>query len=111
VENKPYPLKRSSDFREVATHGTRKRLSAWLTVQILPSTDSNNYFGITVSRKVANSVVRNKLKRWVRNCVRTEKWPAKYKACIIVFVFRPQADSEFFSKKQYSEFKQLFADI
>ncbi len=111
MASKPYPLKRSSIFREVSLNSKKKRLSSWLTVQLMPSADSKNYFGVTVSRKVANSVIRNKLKRWVRNCVQTEKWPEKLNAHIIVFVFKQQADSGFFSNKKYSEFVELFKNI
>ena len=77
----------------------------------MPSKDAKNYFGITASRKVANSVVRNKLKRWVRNCVQSEIWPEKYDSCTIVFVFKPQADAEFFSKLEYKEFKDIFSRL
>lgn len=111
MASKPYPLKRSSSFKEVALKGTKKRLSSWVTLQLMQSEDSKNYYGITASRKVGNSVVRNKLKRWVRNCVRTEKWPEKYNAYIFVFVFKSQADPKFFSNKKYSEFVELFHKI
>ena len=106
-----YPLKKSSSFREVALKGKKKRLSAWLILQMMPSQDSKNYYGVTVSRKVANSVVRNKLKRWVRNCVYAEKWPEKYNGYTFVFVFKPQAEDGFFSKREFSEFKELFQKI
>lgn len=111
MASKPYPLKRSSSFKETALKGTKKRLSSWVTLQLMQSDDSKNYYGITASRKVGNSVVRNKLKRWVRNCVRTEKWPEKYNAHIFVFVFKSQADDKFFSNKKYSEFVELFKKI
>jgi ribonuclease P protein component len=124
VANKPHPLKKSSSFREAAIKGSKKRLSAWVHLQILPSEDSRCYYGITISRKVANSVTRNKLKRWVRNCVQTEKWPEKFNAHTLVFVFKPkfnahtlvfvfkpQAEDKFFSKREYSEFKALFNRI
>ncbi|AGH96837.1 ribonuclease P protein component [Pseudobdellovibrio exovorus JSS] len=78
---------------------------------MLPSVDAKNYFGVTVSRKVANSVIRNKLKRWVRNCVSTEKWPEKYESYTFVFVFKPQADAKFFTQKKYSDFKDLYKNI
>ncbi|MGZ3690328.1 MAG: ribonuclease P protein component [Pseudobdellovibrio sp.] len=111
MANKAYPLKKSSSFRKVAQNSKKLRLSKWLTLQVMPSGDSNNYVGITVSGKVANSVVRNKLKRWVKNCVQSEKWPEKYNACIFVFVFKPQAEPKFFSNLQYKEFKELFISL
>lgn len=78
---------------------------------MMPSADSNNYYGVTASRKVGNSVTRNKLKRWVRNCVQNEAWPEKYNDYIFVFVFKPQADDKFFSKKSYAEFLEAYKKI
>jgi len=111
VANKPQPLKRSSSFKEVASKGLRKRLSSWVTLQLMPSSDLKNYYGITISRKVANSVIRNKLKRWVRNCVQKEAWPKKYNAFIFVFVFKPQAENIFFANKKYAEFLEIYKTI
>ena len=111
MANKSYPLKKSSSYSEVAKKSKKLRLSFWLTLQVLPSSDACNYYGVTVSRKVANSVVRNKLKRWVRNCVRTEKWPEKYSGSIFVFVFKPQAEDKFFSNLKYNKFKELFTNL
>lgn len=109
--NKLYPLKSSSDFKKVALNGSRKRLSSWLTLQVMLSPDSLNYFGITISRKVANAVVRNKLKRWVRSCVQNEEWPTKYYGYTLVFVFKQQAEAEFFSKTTYSDFLKIYKKI
>ena len=111
MANRAYPLKKSSSFREVALKSKKLRLSRWLTLQVMPSSDSRNYYGMTVSGKVANAVVRNKLKRWVRNCVQTEKWPSKYDAHSFVFVFKPQAEADFFTKLEYSQFKELFSSL
>ncbi len=111
MENKVYPLKKSSSFRDVALNGKKLKLSAWLTVQFKPSLDRCNYYGITASGKVANAIVRNKLKRWVRNCVKIENWPRQYNEHTLVFVFKPQAECKFFSKLQYADFKTLFNNI
>jgi ribonuclease P protein component len=111
VANKAYPLKKSSSFKDVAQKSKRLRLSSWLTLQVLSSPDGHNYYGMTASRKVAGSVVRNKLKRWVRACVRTEKWPDKFDKCTLVFVFKPQAEPKFFSNLKYKEFKELYSRL
>jgi ribonuclease P protein component len=111
VANKVYPLKRSSNFKEASIQGKRLRLASWIILQIVDSEDSKNYFGITASGKVGNAIVRNKLKRWVRNCVRTEKWPNQFISKTVVFVFKPQNEENFYSRVKYSEFLQLFKSI
>jgi ribonuclease P protein component len=111
VANKVFPLKRSSNFKEASVKGRKLKLASWLTLHIVNSEDSKNYFGITASRKVSHAVIRNKLKRWVRNCVRTEKWPEKLQSKTVVFVFKPQSDESFYSKVKYAEFIEVFRKI
>lgn len=111
MASKPFPLKKSSDYRNAALNGQKRRLSFWLTIQTIQSKDNKNYFGITISSKVAHSVVRNKLKRWVRACVQNEPWPRKYAECQIVFVFRQQRDSNFFKNLKFQQFVEIFRAI
>ncbi len=111
MANKVYPLKKSASYRNVAAKGFRKKLSNWLFIQLIASVDSKNYFGVTVSRKVGNAVIRNKLKRWVKNCVRTEAWPRSYEAHTIVCVFKQQASDEFYKDLEYKEFLRVFSSL
>lgn len=39
----------------------------------LPGQADQSRFGITVSRKVGNAVVRNRVKRWLREAIRHER--------------------------------------
>ncbi len=102
--SKLYPLKKSSEFAKISKKGIKHRLSRWLTLAVLDSTDGNSYFGMTVSSKVGAAVLRNKLKRWVRHSVRTRKWPENLKGKSVVFMFRAQPDG-FYKKLTYAEFK------
>ena len=111
MANKVYPLKRSSNFAEASLKGKKQRLASWVTLHIIESSDSKNYFGVTASRKVGSAVIRNKLKRWVRNCVRTELWPNHLQAKTVVFVFRPQTKESFYSDLKFQEFVQLYKKI
>lgn len=107
MENKTYSLKKSSKFKEVSSSGKRIYLSSWVFLLALTSEDKVSYFGITVSRKVGNAVVRNKLKRWVRNFVQSDKWKKNFEGKTIVFVFKPQKEG-FYSQLQFKEFTELF---
>ncbi|MBK9324666.1 MAG: ribonuclease P protein component [Bdellovibrionaceae bacterium] len=58
-------LKRSSDFLFLKKNGKRIAPTKWLLLNYFNS-EKELEFGITASRKVGDAVVRNKLKRWVR---------------------------------------------
>jgi ribonuclease P protein component len=111
VVSKPLQIKKTSTYQNIAASRNRKKLCDWLYVQYLSSEDQKNHFGTIASKKVGNAVVRNKLKRWVRSCVRSEKWPVKFDQHFVVFVFKQQTNSEFFSKLKYSEFLAVFKKV
>lgn len=71
-------LKRNSDFGLVYKEG--KSFANRLFVMIVRESaeDRPNRVGISVSKKIGNSVVRHRLKRQVRECFRThwQQWRA-----------------------------------
>lgn len=105
------PLKSSVSFKHALSRGKKLRLSAWLTVYVLSDEKGESRFGLTISRKVAHSVIRNKLKRWVRASAQSTYWPTLFSGKIVVFVFRPQTDSQFYKKLQFKEFKERLAQV
>ncbi len=80
-------------------------------IQYIQTESSSTYVGVTASRKVGPAVLRNKLKRWVRNCVRSSEFKEKLSERLhgfkLVFVFRPQVD-DFYQQLSYGEFKDVF---
>jgi len=108
VANKPKPLTRSSDYKEASLKGKKLRPAAWLSLHVLPLQEEFSFYGVTVSRKVGSSVIRNRLKRWVRNCVRSEKWPEQFVSKRVVFVFRPQTSETFYKQLKYKDFVEVF---
>ncbi len=109
ANSRPLPLKKTSDYSTLNLKGQRIRLSPWLNLLVMNSLDGKDYFGMTVSRKIGKAVIRNKLKRWVKNCVLKEPWPTKFKGKQIVFVFRAQSD-DFFKNIPFSEFKRVYSE-
>ena len=107
VNSRPQPIKKSSDFSRINLKGKRIKLCPWLTLLVHQSEDDKSYFGLTVSRKIGKAVTRNKLKRWVRNCVLKESWPSQFKGKQVVFLFRAQSD-DFFKKLEFKEFKRIY---
>lgn len=62
-------LKNNADFKQVYSKGTSKG-NKYLVMYILENNQSVNRFGISVSKKVGNSVVRHHLARLLRESYR-----------------------------------------
>ena len=68
-------LRRRSDFLDVQRHG-RKHQTTHLVVLYLERPGETWRVGIVVSKKVGGSVVRNKVKRWLREVLRQTPTPS-----------------------------------
>ncbi len=64
-------LRRSADYRRVQGKGRRAHARD-LVILYLPGQTGESRVGLTVSRKVGGAVVRNRVKRWLREAVRHE---------------------------------------
>lgn len=86
-------IQRSSDFRRIQGSG-RKVRSAHLLLCALPRRAApdqagaapvvDSRFGLTVSRKVGNAVIRNRIKRWLREAVRLTPPPASHWDLVLI---------------------------
>ena len=65
-------LRHRSEFKRVQERGQRHAASA-LVLLVLPNTLGHRRLGVTVSSKVGNSVVRSKIKRWLREIFRKRR--------------------------------------
>ena len=62
-------LKKNSDFKNVYTHG-KSYANKYLVMYVLENNLGKNRIGISVSKKVGNSVVRHRVTRLVRESYR-----------------------------------------
>ena len=62
-------IKINQEFRTVYKNG-RSRANAYLVVYLLENSSDRNRLGISVSKKVGNSVVRHRLKRLIKESYR-----------------------------------------
>ena len=62
-------LKKNKDFQQVYRHGTSKA-NRYLVMYVLENQYMKNRLGISVSKKVGNSVVRHRITRLIRESYR-----------------------------------------
>jgi ribonuclease P protein component len=82
-------LQRPSEFQRVFQHG-KKLIAPFFIVYILPTSASYSRLGIAVSKRVGQAVVRNRVKRYVRELFRRHK-ALLVPPCDVVFVARREA--------------------
>lgn len=70
--SKPEPLRKRSDFLRVQNHGKRFKDNAMLLL-IDRGVETKTRVGYTISRKVGNAVVRNRVRRRMREVIRNHR--------------------------------------
>jgi ribonuclease P protein component len=82
-------VRKRLDYLRIQNQGRRFSTEHYL-VFALPSATGATRFGVTVSRKVGDSVTRNRVKRWIRESCRrlARELPPRFD---LVVVARPQA--------------------
>lgn len=98
-------LKKNEDFGRVYRQG-KSYGNKLLVMYVLEKGQSlENRVGISVSKKVGNSVIRHRIKRLVRECFRThwQQWKAGYD---IVVIARQNAKS-----KSYQEIESALLHL
>ena len=97
-------LKKNQDFQKVYRNGTSKG-NRYLVMYVLKNQYMKNRLGISVSKKVGNSVVRHRLTRLIRESYRLNE--AEFENGLdIVVVARPQAKD-----RTYHEIEKAFMDL
>ena len=77
-------ISKNFEFLNVYHHG-KSYANRYLVMYILKNGSSNNRYGITVSKKVGNSVVRHRVTRLIRESIRLneEKFARGYDLSLI----------------------------
>ena len=98
-----YVLKKRAEFLDIRKKG-KTIYAQFFIINYFLSSQSDFYFGLTVSRKIGNAVKRNYLKRIIRSIVvnNLNSMPKNTKLEII-----PKKQIE---KKKYSELEKDFLD-
>ena len=67
--NRTQGLKKDSDFRKVYKHG-KSFANRYLVMYILNNKSENSRIGISVSKKVGKAIIRNKVRRRIKEAYR-----------------------------------------
>lgn len=107
MENKQR-LRKSSDFELISKKGRGLRLENWLVVAYLPNEFNHLRLGTTISKKVGNAVLRNKLKRWVRTYFRQNE-VSFHREYDLNFIFKP--NKELYQIMDYKTFSEKLSVV
>lgn len=91
-------LKKNKDFQQVYKNGT-SQANRYLVMYVLENQYRRNRLGISVSKKVGNSVVRHRVTRLIRESYRLNETLFKNGLDIVV-IARPSAKSITFSETE-----------
>ena len=97
-------LKKNRDFQNVYRHG-KSYANKYLVMYVLENHTEGNRLGISVSKKVGNSVVRHRITRLVRESYRLNESLFK-KNLDIVVIARNSANGT-----NYHEIEKAFMDL
>ena len=87
-------LKRSSQFQRVFSQGKRAA-SGGLSVFYAPNQLGQNRYGLVVTTQAGKAVVRNKLRRWMREFIRHPARPFNPGWDIIIHAAKPALANDF----------------
>jgi ribonuclease P protein component len=88
-------LLRSREFQHVTRHGLRAASSAYVVLVLCSASGAPPRLGLTVSRKVGNAVVRNRVKRRIREWFRQERGRLAGTTEIVVIARQEAAELSF----------------
>ncbi|MCB9780445.1 MAG: ribonuclease P protein component [Alphaproteobacteria bacterium] len=85
-------LRKRADYQRVQGNGRRHR-ERDLLLLYLPSDEPGTRVGITASRKVGGAVVRNRVKRWLREAIRHEHHALPAGLDVVIIAHASAADA------------------
>ncbi|KAB2959187.1 MAG: ribonuclease P protein component [Thermoanaerobaculia bacterium] len=100
-------LRRGADYQR-CYRGGRRRHGILVTLHFHPNDEGHPRLGITVSRKVGSSVVRQRLKRWTREVFRRSPRRAALAPLDLIVHFKPGAGEADFASFR-AELERLLA--
>ena len=93
-------IKKNSDFQNIYRNG-KSYANRLLVMYVMRNGEESNQLGISVSKKVGNSVVRSRVKRLMRESYRLMAGQVQPRT-LLVFIARPSMAGSSFAQVQAS---------
>ena len=103
-------LKKNKEFKKVYDNGKSYATRNLVIYSLSYEKGKKNRYGLSVSRKIGNAVVRNKLKRRLREIIRDFEKEKDFKGYDIIFIARKpvvKLDYQFLKKDVKKLYKKM----
>lgn len=97
-------IRKNIEFLNVYCHG-KSYANKYLVMYVLNNKLDENRFGITVSKKVGNSVVRHRITRLIRECIRLQESNILTEYDIVIVARKAAKD------KKYQDIESAFLNL
>ena len=97
-------IRKNIEFLNVYRHG-KSYANKYLVMYVLSNKIDESRFGITVSKKVGNSVVRHRITRLIRECIRLQESNILTEYDIVIVARKAAKD------KKYQDIESAFLNL
>lgn len=97
-------IRKNIEFLNVYRHG-KSYANKYLVMYVFSNKLDENRFGITVSKKVGNSVVRHRITRLIRECIRLQESNILTEYDIVIVARKAAKD------KKYQDIESAFLNL
>mgnify|MGYP003683498203 CR=1 FL=1 len=98
-------LKLQTEFQSLKEQGQFSHVNHWLAISYKKNTEGTLRWGWTISKKIGNAVVRNRLRRWGKEMVRGQNHELD-----INFIFKAKG-KEFYKSLSHEDFNKAFSKV
>lgn len=102
MANRIHSLRRKSDFQELYATGKTIKVCPWFFIKYKENQEPSNRFGWSISKKIGKAVVRNRLRRWLRNYFRHKEFSKTLDLNVILL---PQT-KDFYKNIKWKDFER-----
>ena len=105
-------LSRNSDFSKIRQEGRKFKAAPWLLVGYRKNDEDHMRWGWTISKRIGKAVLRNRFKRWSRECLRQIDGEfAELTKYDVNLVFLPPRDPLFYKTMNFRQFKAAVQNV